>query len=176
MLSKDEKSDKERRVKEYLEEYDRVNRPESLASIYKRVEIGEECHVDEGGRKGGTGERHVFARLHFQKRQSETLQSHLRRRHVFQHGKSEESLRRCEILGWIHVVLCFFPNSSVSVHYRLFRRLRISSPPEGRAAAWFCWTPAASSTFCPTGAAMPGFDAATSICAFARRASALSYT
>lgn len=60
-LSKDEKSEKEKRVKEYLEEYDRVNRPESLASIYKRVEVARECHVDEGGRKGGTDKRHVLA-------------------------------------------------------------------------------------------------------------------
>lgn len=61
VVSKDEKSEKEKRVKEYLEEYDRVNRPESLASIYKRVGVESGYNVDEGGREGGSDQRHVFA-------------------------------------------------------------------------------------------------------------------
>ena len=61
VVSKDEKSEKEKRVKEYLEEYDRVNRPESLASIYKRVGVESGCIVDEGGREGGSDQRRVFA-------------------------------------------------------------------------------------------------------------------
>ena len=61
VVSKDEKSEKEKRVKEYLEEYDRVNRPESLASIYKRVGVESGCNVDEGGREGGSDQRRVFA-------------------------------------------------------------------------------------------------------------------
>ena len=36
-LSKEEKKAKEDRIKSYLDDYNRVNRPESLAEIYKRV-------------------------------------------------------------------------------------------------------------------------------------------
>ena len=52
-LSKEEKKAKEDKIKSYLDEYNRVNRPESLAEIYKRV-----CYpsfsfieIDESGRK-----------------------------------------------------------------------------------------------------------------------------